>query len=85
VSSTILNITFDCADPRALATFWGQLTGWPVITEPQPGYTDCVVGRRDLASTCERGGVPERHGPVARPRWAGGAAWGRLACWPAAT
>jgi len=44
VSSTILNITFDCADPRALATFWGELTGWPVITEPQPGYPDCAVG-----------------------------------------
>jgi predicted enzyme related to lactoylglutathione lyase len=44
VSSTILNITFDCADPRAVATFWGQLTGWPVITEPQPGYPDCAVG-----------------------------------------
>ena len=44
MSSTILNITFDCADPRALATFWGQLTGLPVITEPQPGYPDCAVG-----------------------------------------
>jgi predicted enzyme related to lactoylglutathione lyase len=44
VSSTILNITFDCADPRAVATFWGELTGWPVITEPQPGYPDCAVG-----------------------------------------
>jgi hypothetical protein len=44
VSSTILNITFDCADPRAVATFWGGLTGWPVITEPQPGYPDCAVG-----------------------------------------
>jgi len=44
VSSTILNITFDCADPRAVATFWGQLTGWPVITEPQPGYPECAVG-----------------------------------------
>jgi hypothetical protein len=44
VSSTILNITFDCADPRTLARFWGQLTGWPVISEPQPGYPDHAVG-----------------------------------------
>ena len=44
MSSTILNITFACADPRAVATFWGQLTGWPVITEPQPGYPECAVG-----------------------------------------
>lgn len=44
MSSTILNITFDCADPRVLAAFWGQLTGWPVIIEPQPGYPECAVG-----------------------------------------
>jgi hypothetical protein len=44
VSSTIINITFDCADPPALARFWGQVTGWPVFTDPQPGYLDCAVG-----------------------------------------
>ena len=45
VSSIILNITFDCADPRALARFWGQVTGWPVIEEPQPGYEESAVGK----------------------------------------
>jgi hypothetical protein len=35
VSSAICNITFDCADPSALARFWGQVTGLPVIEEPQ--------------------------------------------------
>jgi predicted enzyme related to lactoylglutathione lyase len=44
VSSAILNITFDCADPRALARFWGQVTGWPVVEEPQPGSEDSAVG-----------------------------------------
>jgi len=44
VSSTICNITFDCADPSALARFWGQVTGLPVIGEPQPGYPDSAVG-----------------------------------------
>ena len=43
MSSTIINITFDCADARAVASFWGQLTGWPVINEPQPGYPDRAV------------------------------------------
>jgi len=43
VSSTVINITFDCADPRALASFWGQLTGWPINKEPQPGYPECSV------------------------------------------
>jgi len=44
VSSTICNITFDCADPSAQARFWGQVTGLPVIEEPQPGYPDSAVG-----------------------------------------
>ena len=44
MSSIIYNITFDCADPRALARFWGQVTGWPVIEEPQPGYEESAVG-----------------------------------------
>ncbi len=44
MSSAIFNITFDCADPRALARFWGQVTGWPVIEEPQPGFEESAVG-----------------------------------------
>ena len=44
MSCIILNITFDCADPRALARFWGQVTGWPVIEEPSPGYEESAVG-----------------------------------------
>jgi hypothetical protein len=44
VSSVIFNITFDCADPRALARFWGQVTGWPVTEEPRPGYEESAVG-----------------------------------------
>jgi predicted enzyme related to lactoylglutathione lyase len=43
VSSILLNITFDCADPRALARFWAQVTGWPVIEEPQPGFEESAV------------------------------------------
>lgn len=44
MSSAILNITFDCADPLAVARFWGELTGWPVDEEPEPGEPDCAVG-----------------------------------------
>lgn len=44
MSSIIMNVTFDCADPRALARFWGQVTGWPVIEEPAPGYEESAVG-----------------------------------------
>jgi predicted enzyme related to lactoylglutathione lyase len=28
VSSFILNVTFDCADPRSLARFWSAVTGY---------------------------------------------------------
>ena len=44
MSSIIFNITFDCADPRALARFWGQVTGWPVTEEPRPGCEESAVG-----------------------------------------
>jgi predicted enzyme related to lactoylglutathione lyase len=44
VSSIIFNITFDCTDPRALARFWGQVTGWPVTEEPRPGCEESAVG-----------------------------------------
>lgn len=43
MSSTILNITFDCADPRKVATFWAEVTGWPVSQDPNPGSADCAV------------------------------------------
>jgi predicted enzyme related to lactoylglutathione lyase len=32
----IHNITFDCADARALATFWSKLTGWNVYYDDDP-------------------------------------------------
>ena len=44
MSSTILNITFDCAAPRALARFWGEVTRWPVVEEPEPGREESAVG-----------------------------------------
>jgi hypothetical protein len=44
VSSIILNITFDCADPRVLARFWAQVTEWPLIEEPAPGFEESAVG-----------------------------------------
>jgi hypothetical protein len=43
MSSTVLNITFDCADPRTVASFWGEVTGGEVIEAPNPGYPDCAV------------------------------------------
>jgi hypothetical protein len=47
VSSDIHNITFDCADPHAVARFWGGVTGRPVIDVevPEPGSPECSVGR----------------------------------------
>ena len=33
---TIHSITFDCADSRALATFWAELLGWHVFYDDDP-------------------------------------------------
>jgi hypothetical protein len=33
MSSTVLNVTFDCADPGAIARFWAEVTGWAVQEE----------------------------------------------------
>ena len=56
MSSTVLNITFDCADPRKVATFWGEVTGGEVIRAPNPGYPDCAVqlpgGLRHGCTSC---------------------------------
>src|SRR3954468_11042058 len=37
VSSFVLNITFDCADPKAQAAFWAAVTGYPATDESGPG------------------------------------------------
>ena len=36
MSVRIHNITFDCADARALASFWSTLTGWHVYYDDDP-------------------------------------------------
>jgi predicted enzyme related to lactoylglutathione lyase len=41
MSSTILNITLDCADPHRIARFWAEVTGWDVS---QPGPDEFAVG-----------------------------------------
>jgi predicted enzyme related to lactoylglutathione lyase len=59
--STILNVTFDCADPGTVARFWSAVTGWTLHEEDlQPGHQEYSVG-----SSAEDGirlyfvGVPE--------------------------
>jgi len=36
MSALFRNITFDCADARALADFWARLTGWNVYYDDDP-------------------------------------------------
>jgi predicted enzyme related to lactoylglutathione lyase len=36
VTVRINNVTFDCADPRALGTFWAGLLGWNVYYDDDP-------------------------------------------------
>ena len=47
VSSSILNVTFDCSDAASVAQFWGQVTRWPCSEELMPGNPFWVVGAPD--------------------------------------
>ena len=46
-SSSVLNITFDCRDPEAVAAFWAAVTGDEITRESQPGNDYWVVGPPD--------------------------------------
>jgi predicted enzyme related to lactoylglutathione lyase len=41
--SFIRNVSFDCADPYALAQFWSQVVGHPVDPECVPDDTEVVI------------------------------------------
>jgi predicted enzyme related to lactoylglutathione lyase len=41
--SFVRNISFDCADPFALATFWSEVVGHPVHPECAPGDDEVVI------------------------------------------
>ncbi len=45
--SAILNVTFDCRDPKAIASFWSAVTGYPVEAVPSPGNPYWVVSPPD--------------------------------------
>lgn len=44
MASSILNVTFDCADGGRLARFWSAVTGWEWSKEEMPGNPFWVVG-----------------------------------------
>jgi predicted enzyme related to lactoylglutathione lyase len=44
MASSILNVTFDCADGERLARFWSAVTARPWAKEEMPGNPFWVVG-----------------------------------------
>ena len=45
VTSVVLNITFDCADPGTVARFWASVTGWVLrAQDTSPGHEEYSVG-----------------------------------------
>lgn len=61
-----VQITFDCADPRSLSTFWNDVLGY-VFPPPPPGFeswdafsASLPPERRNMASASVD---PEAHGP----------------------
>jgi len=45
--SAILNVTFDCHDPKAIASFWSAVTGYAVEEVASPGNTYWVASPPD--------------------------------------
>jgi len=43
IPSPIRHITFDCAEPFTLATFWSAVTDWPVDPESEPADDEVGV------------------------------------------
>ncbi|GAA0577661.1 VOC family protein [Paractinoplanes ferrugineus] len=43
MTSFIRNVSFDCADPYALAGFWSEVVGHPVQPECAPGDAEVVI------------------------------------------
>jgi hypothetical protein len=41
--SFIRNVSFDCADPYALAEFWSEVVGHPVHPDCRPGDAEVVI------------------------------------------
>jgi predicted enzyme related to lactoylglutathione lyase len=37
------HVTVDCSDPYALATFWSEVTSWPVSAVDEPGDSEVLV------------------------------------------
>lgn len=37
------HVTIDCADPYRLASFWSEVTGWPVSGEDKPGDPEALL------------------------------------------
>jgi hypothetical protein len=44
VSSSVLNVTFDCSDAASVAQFWSEVTRWPCSEQEMPGNAFWVVG-----------------------------------------
>ena len=43
MTSFVSNVTFDCADPYALAQFWSQVTGEPILEECEAGDEEVEI------------------------------------------
>jgi hypothetical protein len=43
MTASVRNVTFDCADPWALAAFWQEVTGYPRHPENEPGDDEVLL------------------------------------------
>jgi predicted enzyme related to lactoylglutathione lyase len=51
VSTSIVNVTFDCSNAASMARFWSEVITWPSSTEEMPGNPYWVVGPPEEGGT----------------------------------
>lgn len=61
MNARIQAVVLDCPDPQALATFYSELTGWPIVDADPGWYT--LKGENDIELAFQQ--APD-HQP---PRW----------------
>jgi len=50
MSSSLVGVAVDCADPLTLAQFWADVLGWQVAEDSTPGHAILLAGRTDAGS-----------------------------------
>ena len=59
MTAFVFNVTFDCADPRALSAFWSAVTGYEP-TEVRDDFVRLELPTTAACGTCSSSRFPSR-------------------------